>query len=144
MSCLEKRGPLAPVLLRQIRWAFSGMVHRTFLLWGRLDGVSFMMASDLKILESYLLKICYSMFLFLLVLNVDHITKTFSGKIFLANANARMKRSKEGMNVIWPSELRAVADPQKIRVYIFFGTLSHCEFILWSFVKCMKDIFFYF
>lgn len=76
------------------------MVHRTFLLWGRLDGMSFMMASDLKILESYLLKICYSMFLFPLVLNVDHITKTFSGKIFLANANARMKRSKEGMNVI--------------------------------------------
>lgn len=70
------------------------------MFWGRLDGVSFMMVFDLKILESYLLKICYFMFLFLLVLNVDYIIKIFLGKIFLVNVNVRMKRSKEGMNVI--------------------------------------------
>lgn len=69
-----------------------------------------MMVFDLKILESYLLKICYFMFLFSLVLNVDYIIKIFLGKIFLVNVNVRMKRSKEGMNVIWFFEFRVVVD----------------------------------
>lgn len=60
------------------------------------------------------------MFLFTLVLNVGHTAETFSEKGYLANASARMKRSKEAVDVMGPSKLKAVTDPpRKQCIYLF-------------------------
>lgn len=76
------------------------MVHKAFLLWGsRLDEVSFMIASHLKILGLYLLKVYWLMFLFPLVLNVGNITENFSKKIYLANAMDGEKQRGIGCNI---------------------------------------------
>lgn len=92
------------------------MVPRTFLLWGGLGEVKFMIAFNLKILGLYLLNTYNLMFLFSLFLNIGHITETFSRKLCLTNANARMRRSKEGVDIIRPSKLKAVTE----KVYISF------------------------
>lgn len=105
-----------------------------------------MSACNLKILGLYLLTIYYLIFCYPLVVNVGHITETFSRKVSRkirsANADARMKKSTKGVVIMQPTKLEAVADPHSNGVCIVLGASSHCEFIPWSFGHCMKDVFF--
>lgn len=107
---------------------------------GALHEVSFMIGSNLNILGLYLLNTYNLMFLFPLFLNIGNITKTFSRKLYLTNENTKMKGSKEGVEVIWFSKLKVVADPHR-KGYMSSVVLWATKFIPWFFVKCMENFF---
>ena len=54
----------------------------------------------------------------------------------------KAEEKKEGVDEIWPSQVKAMEDPHRKKcVYLFFHSLSRSEFILWTFVKGIKAIF---
>lgn len=104
--------------------------------WSELNNCFPLEDSGTLFIESVLVNV------FPLVLNVGNITENFSKKICLTNAMDEEKQRGIGCNISLQF--------QSWQIFIekmhssFFGTLSHCEFIPWSFVKCLKDCFYYY